>query len=188
MGPVRAIRRVVGLVALGALLAPACAWNPDVARPVALNAAAQSSKIFAATAEKLTRAQSALLAALIRSPRSYDPYRAPAAARSRRNLVLSELVAQGKVTRELADAAKAEPVGVVTQPLQARYPAGHFVEEVKQLLLDNRAFGRTAAERQAALFTGGLRVYTTLDPARQSEAEQAVGRVLSQPATDPEGA
>ena len=48
MGPVRAIRRVVGLVALGALLAPACAWNPDVARPVALNAAAQSSKIFAA--------------------------------------------------------------------------------------------------------------------------------------------
>ena len=54
MGPVRAIRRVVGLVALGALLAPACAWNPDVARPVALNAAAQSSKIFAADGSLVT--------------------------------------------------------------------------------------------------------------------------------------
>src|SRR5205085_4995426 len=115
-------------------------------------------------------------------------YKEGAAAQKRRDVVLDELARQGKVTRGTAGAAEAEPLGVVTQPLQARYPAGHFVEEVKQRLLDDPALGKTPAERQAALFTGGLRVYTTLDPKRQAEAEQAVARTLAQPDRDPEAA
>jgi penicillin-binding protein 1A len=154
----------------------------------AYGAQAAAEVYFGTTAERLTLAQSALLAGMVRSPAAYDPYRAPDAARRRRNLVLDRMAEQRMISRRAAEAAKGEPLGVVARPKQVRYPAAHFVEEVKRFVLSNPAFGATAADRERALFTGGLRIHTTLDPAEQAAAEQAVARVLSQPGRDPEAA
>jgi penicillin-binding protein 1A len=58
---------------------------------------------------------------------------------------------------------------------------------VKQWFLSNPAFGKTRDDRYRALFTGGLRITTTLDPAVQRAAEDAVSSVLAYPG-DPDAA
>jgi membrane peptidoglycan carboxypeptidase len=68
-----------------------------------------------------------------------------------------------------------------------RYPAPQFVEQVKRFILRDDRFGATRAERQELLFSGGLRITTTLDPAAQLAAEQAVASVRP-PAPGPDAA
>ena len=65
-----------------------------------------------------------------------------------------------------------------------RYP--YFTEEVKRWLLASPALGDTATDRYNALFRGGLRIYTTLDPLVQESAEAAITDVL--PADGPSAA
>ncbi|MCU1451692.1 MAG: penicillin-binding protein family, partial [Acidimicrobiales bacterium] len=150
-----------------------------------VEAAAQT--YFGEPASQLTLPQAALLAGLIRSPNNYDPYDHPDAAAVRRTAVLDKLSSLHWVTAAQAETAKALPLGVVHQPDSDRYPAPYFVEEVKQRILDDPAYsgGQSPAERRQLLFNGGLRVFTTVDLSRQAQAEQAVAKVLSKPATDP---
>ncbi|MGH9282009.1 MAG: penicillin-binding transpeptidase domain-containing protein, partial [Acidimicrobiales bacterium] len=106
---------------------------------------------------------------------------------ARRRTVLDKMVSLGWATPAAASAASAEPV-VRATPAAEHHPAPHFVERVKQFLLDDPQFGATAAERRDLLFKGGLRIHTTLDPTRQAQAEAAVAKVLSSPGTDPDAA
>jgi penicillin-binding protein 1A len=151
---------------------------------------AAADTYFGQPAERLTLAQAALLAGLIRSPNNYDPYDHPDAAASRRTAVLDKMSSLHLITAQEAASAKATPLGHVQKQASDRYPAPYFVEAVKQQILDDPRYGagESPAERQQNLFNGGLRVYTTVDLAKQAEAEQAVAKVLSQPATDPSAA
>src|SRR5947208_3271694 len=94
------------------------------------------------------------------------------------------------ITAAEAAGAKAAPLGAVHKQASDTYPARYFVEAVKQQILDDPKYGAggSPAERQQNLFNGGLRISTTVDLAKQAEAEQAVAKVLSKPATDPEAA
>ncbi len=85
-------------------------------------------------------------------------------------------------------AARAQPLGLAPLTTDGHYPAPYFVEQVTKLILGDKAFGVTRDQRRRLLLEGGLRIHTTLDPKLQALAEQSVGRVLSQPATDPAGA
>jgi penicillin-binding protein 1A len=66
-------------------------------------------------------------------------------------------------------------------PAAERYPAAHFVETVKQWILDDPRFGPTAKARRDLLFGGGLRIQTTVDLKMQAAAEEAVKAVLPDP-------
>ena len=155
----------------------------------AYGAEAAARVYFDKPAAELTLSEAALLAGMIRSPGRYDPYRSPEAARARRDLVLSTMRGEGLIAGAQVDEAKGTELGVGAGPVtRSRYPAAHFVEAVKQQILDDPTFGETRDEREAALFTGGLRIRTTLDLAEQAAAEDAVAKVLSQPARDPEAA
>ena len=68
-----------------------------------------------------------------------------------------------------------------------RYPFPYFVDYFKEWFLGNPAFGQTRQDRYKLLFTGGLRITTTLDPRLQGYAEDAVHDVLAYPG-DPDGA
>ena len=59
------------------------------------------------------------------------------------------------------------------QGFDSSFPQPYFVEELKQQLLDDVRLGETATDRYHALFQGGLRIFTTLEPAIQDAAEQA---------------
>jgi membrane peptidoglycan carboxypeptidase len=140
-----------------------------------IGAAAQT--YFNEPVEKLTRVQGALLAGLIQDPNGYDPIAHPDLARDRRNFVLGRMVANGDMTRAEADGAVDAPIPTQVTASQApplNPQIGYFVEEVKQRLLEDPDLGSTAQARYNAVFNGGLKIYTTLDPKMEQDAEQAV--------------
>ncbi len=148
-----------------------------------------AEEYFAKPVEQVTLSEAALLAGLIQAPSRADPLTDPAPARSRRDLVLAKMLELGLVTPSAHAGAVLEPVTIAAPAVeQGRYPAPHFVEEVKQFILDDPRFGATATARRDLLFAGGLRVQTTIDLGLQAEAEAAVATVLTDPLAGPEAA
>ena len=150
-----------------------------------IQAAARS--YFGVDAKDLTVAQSALLAGLIRAPNDFDPFVHPVHGRVRRNQALKAMLDQGMISETVRDTAIAEPIELHTSTSLERYPFPYFVDYFKQWFLSNPAFGDTREDRYLLLFTGGLRITTTLDPRMQAAAQTAVRSVLSYPG-DPSGA
>lgn len=135
-----------------------------------IEAAAQN--YFRRPASELTLAQAATLAALPKSPTIYDPRRSVERAKLRRNLVLTLMAQQGKITAEEAEKAKREPVGARRDPPvrpRESLTAPYFVEAVRRVLEDR--FGED-------LYSVPLRVHTTLDRQAQRAAEQELSRQL----------
>ncbi len=132
---------------------------------------AAAETYFGVPAARLDLAQAALLAGLIRNPTAYNPLRYPERALRRRGDVVERMQAEGLVT---ADQAAAIDAGPLPRDVHHVVPVAndYFVEEVKQLLLDDQRFGlgATPEERARAVFSGGLRIYTTFDPRAQQLA------------------
>jgi membrane peptidoglycan carboxypeptidase len=140
---------------------------------------AAAETFFATDARRLTLPQAALLAGLVRGPANYDPFVHPKAARDRRNVVLDRLAATGKITPEQAQRAKAAPLGIRDGAKHAGCPSsrvGYFCDWVQRQLLDDPSLGKTRAQRQQRLDSGGLVVRTTLDPRVQVSTQRAVDR------------
>jgi len=125
---------------------------------------AASEYYFSKPVGQLTLAEAATLAAIIRGP-IYSPITHPERALARRNLVLSLMGHDRKVTQAEEEAAAREPLGLHIQPLRNDL-APYFVEEIRQYL--EHTYGTAAVHQQ------GLRVYTTLNVAMQKAADQAV--------------
>ena len=125
----------------------------------------------------LDMAQSALLAAVIRNPVGYDPIAFPEVAGARRDLVADRLVELGHLDDDGAAAIRAAPLPTARHEMP-RGPGDYFIEEVKRRLLADRRLGDTPQARYNALFRGGLRIQTTLDPALQHIAGDAVANGL----------
>ncbi len=143
-----------------------------------------AAHFFGKQVRDLTLGEAALLAGLIQNPSTTDPYDNPEAALDRRRVVLGKMSELGWITPEQAVAADQEAL-VLAPPLapeEARYP--YFTEEVKRRLLDDPALGLTPTDRYHALFRGGLRIYTTLDPEVQAAAEAAVAAVMPEVGPD----
>ncbi len=153
----------------------------------AYGAKAAAETFFDHGVGRLTLGESALLAAVIRSPESYNPRNHPGASRSRRNYILRRLAELDMVGFRKARRARHSRLQVVVRPPQVPTRQPYFVEAVKRELMTDRRLGRTERERAAALWTGGLDVETTLDLELQRAAEEAVGGILNQPG-DPEAA
>jgi penicillin-binding protein 1A len=141
---------------------------------------------FGKQAKDLTLAECALLAGCIRAPNHYSPYAHPDRAIRRRALVLKKMVESGYITQEEADAAINEPVQL-KEIVEKQVPAPYFIEYVKQQILEDKRFGSTASERANSLFKGGLRIHTTIDLKKQSDAENAVFSTLDRE-NDPDAA
>jgi penicillin-binding protein 1A len=118
--------------------------------------------------------ESALLAGIIASPSAFDPVAHPVAAKRRRDLVLENMLAQGRLTRSEYTNALQQPLwSGELDPPRVRTLAPYFTTWVRQQLIDR--FGPEKA------FEGGLRVTTTLDYPMQEAAEQAVSRYVNYP-------
>ncbi|MBW3658100.1 MAG: PBP1A family penicillin-binding protein [Actinobacteria bacterium] len=146
--------------------------------------AAAAERYFGTTPAALSLDQASLLAGLIQSPSRFDPYVAPEAATARRELVLDAMVSTGQLDRDAADAAAEAALDLAPEQRPEAALAPYFVAEVKRVLQHDpdgtfaAALGPTLDDRVDALFTGGLRIVTTLDPDLQRAAERAVADVL----------
>ena len=125
---------------------------------------AASEYYFGKPVGQLTLPEAATLAAIIRGP-IYSPIVHPERALARRNLVLSLMAHDRKVTQAQAAAATKEPLGLHVSSARNDF-APYFVEDIRQYL--EHTYGTAAVHEQ------GLRVYTTLNVAMQKAAEQAV--------------
>ncbi|MBK8434222.1 MAG: transglycosylase domain-containing protein [Chloroflexi bacterium] len=135
-------------------------------RAYGIQAAAET--YFNKNAADLTLAEASLLAGLPQAPAWWNPYTSPELALGRQTEVLTLMVAEGYATQAEAQAAIAEMsvrIYQMTPPVvNIRHP--HFVFTVLQQLED--------ANDAQAIYRGGLRIYTTLDPAAQQTAENSV--------------
>ncbi len=127
---------------------------------------------FGTTAEKLSLAQAAMLAGMIQSPTMYDisdPDKLEK-AEVRRNLVLRNMLAQGKITQAEHDEAERTPIRPkITPTYQLRHAGtrGYFCDYVYNVITKDSGFealGETQEERETAIKRGGYTIRTTLDP------------------------
>ena len=132
-----------------------------------VEAAAQG--YFGKPARELNDVEAALLAAIPKAPTTYNPRRNPVQARARRDLVLSMMSAAGVITPEEAAEGRAQDLGLVP-PMEAKSSAPYFVQAVRREMQDR--FG-------PEFETAGYRVYTTIDPALQTAAQEALRKQLA---------
>ena len=138
--------------------------------------AAAAEHYFSRPVGRLTLAQAASLAGTIANPERYRPTGGPV-ARARRDQVLDRMAAVGFASPARVAAAKRQPLRPRLHREAVHFP--YFVDDVTRALLDDHALDRAlgpagSAARRRAVFEGGLRVATTLSPADQHLAEQAV--------------
>jgi penicillin-binding protein 1B len=117
---------------------------------------------------ELDLAEVALLVAVVRGPSYYDPRRRPDRVKARRDLVLKVLTEQKVSSETDAQAAARRPLGIVTRSSGGYYPA--YLDFVRRTL--RRDY------REEDLTEAGLRIFTSLDPRAQEQAERTLEHEL----------
>src|SRR5262252_7101000 len=87
---------------------------------------------FGKKAKDLNLQEAAVLAGLPKAPNAYSPINNPERALHRRNLVINNMLEDGKITAEEAALAKTAPLRLNIQ--RESSPAPHFVEEIRRYL------------------------------------------------------
>ena len=120
--------------------------------------------------QELDLSRTALLVALVRGPSAYDPRNYPQRAVTRRDLVLDLMSAQGIIDQDMATQAKSRGLGIEQGNLQASgTPA--FMDLIRRQL--RRDY------REEDLNAEGLRIFSTLDPWVQRQAEEGLTQQLT---------
>jgi len=120
---------------------------------------------FSKKAKDLTLDEAAVLAGLPKAPNYYSPINNPERALHRRNLVINNMLEDGKITAAEAEVAKSAPL-VLKLQAEPNDIAPYFVEEIREDL--EKKYG---ADK---IYEAGLRVYTGLNLEMQQAAQQAV--------------
>jgi len=120
---------------------------------------------FGKKAKDVTVEEAAVLAGLPKAPNAYSPINNPERALHRRNLVLNNMLEDGKITAEEAQRAKNSPIRLNVQG-EPNSIAPYFVEDIRQYL--EKKYGSEEVHEK------GLRVYTSLNLEMQRAANQAV--------------
>ncbi len=113
----------------------------------------------------------ALLVAIVRGPSYYDPRRNPERALARRTLVLEQLAAAGLIDAATLAANRDRELGIVTPESRRTAYYASFMDLVR------RQLRRDYSERD--LRERGLSIYTSLEPAVQAAAEEALVEELA---------
>lgn len=146
----------------------------------AIGVQAASLTYFSRPVTKLNLAQSALLAGLPQSPSTLNPLINPDGARTRRNLVLDQMIDQGMVTPAAGERAKVAGLGLDPAPDSLRTRQDPYVFDA----VEREVEAELGRER---LQLGGLTIRTTVDRGLQRHAESVLQDTLDW-SGDPEAA
>jgi penicillin-binding protein 1B len=124
---------------------------------------------FGKPLSELDLSELSLLVAIVRGPSYYDPRHHPDRALARRNLVLKLMADLNVISAQDAANAAARPLGVTTRAAGAYYPA--YLDFVRRTL--RRDY------RDTDLTQEGLKIYTSLEPRAQDDAERTLDRELA---------
>ena len=131
---------------------------------------------FGKEVSELNYHECALLAALPKGPHAFSPFSNPERALGRRNIVLDQMFEQGYIPavsewRASRDAPLLPPNLLRKGTRTTLKEAGHFLDYVHE------ALGQLP-ELKHNLYSGGLKVYTTIDMSMQAVAEKEVAKHL----------
>lgn len=142
---------------------------------------AGSIEYFGKHVEDLTLAECATLASITKNPTKYNPATNPEELIKRRNHVLYEMYTQGYITEAEFNAAKAETVTLTektstTENATRSSSNSWFTDALYTQLLSQlqEDLNYTADEAKELIFSGGLRIYSTVDPTVQAGIEKTM--------------
>ncbi len=131
-----------------------------------IHGVAQAAQIFfGKDLKNVTLAEAALIAALIRSPNSSNPFHHPKAALERRNVVIEQMRETGLLGEAEAASEKQTPLGLVEGTVD-QGEAPYFIDALRDELL--------ATYDAARIPSLGLRIQSTMDRHLQSAAQKAL--------------
>jgi penicillin-binding protein 1A len=132
----------------------------------AIGVEAAAETYYSKHARDLTLPEAAMIAGLPQAPSQYNPMLNPRAALARRNEVLHAMQQQGKITSSEYEDAVGQGLGLNPGQKYTRIRDPYIFDLVKQELQDR--YGLNTVQ------SGGLKVYTTIDPRLQDAAQNAV--------------
>jgi len=131
---------------------------------------AASAVYYGRSISELELPQLAMLAGLYKAPSKYNPISNPARSKIRRNWILGRMLKLGYIHQQQHDDAIATPIIARYHSLKPETSASYVAEMVRQELFDTFPI--------EDVYTGGYRVYTTIDSRLQDAAQLAVQKGL----------
>ncbi len=136
-----------------------------------VEAAAQA--YFGKSVDQLQLHEMAFLAILPKAPERYGRAKNEQAAINRRNWVLGEMAKNEWITEAQRSEAAAQPLGLVAnQGTGFKNIGGYFTEEIRRQLIER--FGESDKDGPYSVYSGGLWVRSSMNPAYQEYATQAL--------------
>ena len=128
--------------------------------------AAAAQTYFGKNLDELTLSEMAVIAGLPKAPSTMNPLYSPKRAEERRNVVLSRMLDENKITKAEYDAAIKEPIVASYHGAKFEFRADYVTEMARQEMV--KRFGEEDA------YTKGYKVFTTVLSKDQAEAQKAV--------------
>lgn len=143
-----------------------------------LGVQAASNRYFGKPASELTISEAAVIAAITQNPTKWNPISHPDNNAIRREEVLRKMRDQGYITPAEYDVAMADDVysriKVVDETVEKESIYSYFVDELtEQVITDLQEIkGYSYTQAYNALYSGGLSIFTTQDPAIQKICDE----------------
>ena len=138
-----------------------------------LGVQAASNRYFGKPASELNISESAVIAAITQNPTKWNPISHPDKNAERREEVLRKMRDQGYISQSEYDAAMADDVysriKVVDETVEKESIYTYFVDELTEQVINDlqEIKGYSYTQAYNALYSGGLSIFTTQDPAIQ---------------------
>ncbi|MBP3316957.1 MAG: penicillin-binding protein [Alistipes sp.] len=166
-----------------------------------------ASTFFGKAPNELNIQEAAMLVGVVNAPTRYSPVRNPENALARRNLVMNRMRAAGAISRDICDSLCALPITLSYKPISHNEGEATYFREMlrqvmnaqrptrRQFLTDwdyeqaikeydeNPLYGWCLKNTKADgtpynIYRDGLRIYTTISPAMQRYAEEAIQKQM----------
>ena len=145
-----------------------------------LGVEAASQRYFDKHCNELSVSECAVIAAIPQNPTQFDPVVYPEQNAQRREVVLQYMLDQGYIDQEQLKAAKEDDVYTRIQEVNIKKQVedhrinSYFVDALQNQILEDlqEDAGKTAEEAYALLYSGGLKIYSTLDPEIQAICDE----------------
>ncbi len=127
---------------------------------------AASNFYFSKHASEVTIPEAAMIVGITQYPTYYDPIQNPENALEKRNIVLSKMYELGYITEEEYNSAKDSPLGLSEGATNRKttvysYFVDQVINDVTADLIEQKGYAQNFAEQQ--VYSGGLKIYTTMD-------------------------
>lgn len=135
---------------------------------------AAANVYFGKEVDDLSLAECVSIAAITQFPTKYDPFQNPENNKKRRLVVLAKMLDLGYITQEEHDGAAEEDVAFINKVDREKtsyqsYFVDAVIDELLAALVSEKGYTKAVANK--ILYSGGLKIYCTMDPAIQSSMD-----------------